>query len=189
MNPSAPILVAITGASGPILAYHLLKMLKSLEVEVHLCISQGAKQTIALESEVPYPKYLDLADVCHHPKDLAAPISSGSFLTRAMLIVPTSMRTIAAIAQGYNDNLIQRAADVHLKEKRPLLLAPREAPLRTQHLKNLTALAQEGAIIIPPLIATYSKPSSLQDLYLHLCGRMLDQIGLHHPQASRWQGK
>ncbi|WP_345572476.1 non-oxidative hydroxyarylic acid decarboxylases subunit B [Nonomuraea rosea] len=183
------LIVAMTGASGAPLGVRLLEMLREYDdVHTHLVLSRWARATIELETPYDVREIAKLADVVHGPGDQAAPISSGSFRTDGMVVVPCSMKTLAGIRTGYADGLIARAADVCLKERRRLVLVPRETPLNEVHLDNMLALTRMGATILPPVPAFYTRPASLQDLVDHLATRILDQLGLAVPDARRWTG-
>jgi len=183
------IIVGVSGASGSIYAIQTLRALRAIGgFEVHLVVSAQAKQTIELETDVK-PEQLDaLADVVHDTTNLAASISSGSFKTGGMIVVPCSMRSASAIAYSLNDNLLVRAADVCLKERRPLVLVVRETPLHVNHLRNLARAAEAGAIILPPVPGTYSRPKTIEDVVNHTVGKVLDQFGIEHELFTRWQG-
>lgn len=183
------IIVAISGASGTIYAVNLLKKLKEIpEVETHVVMSSWARENLKLELDMSHDEFSQLCDVLYSNKNLAASIASGSFLTDGMVIVPASMKTVAGIACGFSDNLIGRAADVMLKEQRKLILVPRETPLNTIHLENLTKLSRMGVQIIPPMPAFYNKPETIQDLLDHNSSRLLDALGIEHDYAGRWSG-
>lgn len=182
------IVLAITGASGAIYGITLLKLLVSQKVETHLLISAWARKTIELETEYKADDIIDLASYYYQEEDQAAAISSGSFKTQGMIIAPCSMKTLAGISHGMNNNLIGRAADVTLKERRKLVLVPREAPLNNIHLENMLKVAQAGAIIFPPVPAFYNRPEKIQDLVEHTAGRILDQFDLAPASLPRWSG-
>ncbi len=183
------LVVAITGASGAILGIRLLEVARELGVETHLVLSEWAERTI--EHETPYrvDQVRGLASAAYDLRDQAAPISSGSFLTRGMAIVPCSMKTLAAVAHGFSDTLIHRAADVVLKERRKLVLVPRETPLNSIHLENMLKLSNLGAVILPPVPAFYNHPRTLEDVVDYVVARVLDQFGLHWGRARRWEGR
>lgn len=183
------IIVGISGASGVVLGLELLKALRRQPVETHLLISAGAQVTFRYETEVGMEEILALADHHYDMGDLAAPISSGSFLTDGMVIIPCSMKTLSAVAHGYADNLMVRAADVCLKENRRVVLVPRETPLGKVHLKNMLAAADNGCTIMPPMLTFYNSPHSLQDQVEHLLGKVLMQFGLEHKSFKPWSGK
>jgi len=184
------IVVAMTGASGAIYGIRLLERLRELPVETHLIVSRWARVTIEQETELTYRQVKELADVVHGESDQAASISSGSFLTHGMVIVPCSVKTLSAIATGFAHNLVCRAADVTLKERRPLVLAARETPLSTIHLRNMLTLAEAGATIMPPMPAFYPRPREVDELVDHTVLRMLDQFGfdLEPESGLRWDG-
>lgn len=184
---SARLIVGISGSSAPQLGHRLLQVLAPMDaVTTHLVITHGARRTIELELGVALAEVESLADVVHDPDDLAAPISSGSFRTIGMAVVPCSMRTLAAIATGHSSDLLTRAADVCLKERRRLVLATREAPLNLVHIRNMETATLSGATIFPPVPAFYHRPRSIDDLLDHLCGRILDQFEITHTLFTRW---
>ena len=184
------LIVGISGASAPQLGYALLRALHELQtVETHLVLSAGALRTIELELDVSLEEVRALADVVHDARDLAASISSGSFHTLGMAVAPCSMARLAAIANGSSDDLLARAADVCLKERRRLVLAPREAPLNLIHIRNMEAVALAGATIFPPVLAFYHRPRSIDDLLAQITGRILDQFGIEHDLFTRWRGR
>lgn len=180
------VIVAITGATGAPIAYRLLELMQDFELDIQLLISKWARKTIELESVHKLAEFEALASQSYASNDLAAAISSGSYHSDGMIIVPCSMKTLAAIRHGFSDNLISRAADVVLKEQRKLLLVTREAPLNSIHLENMLALSQMGVSIFPPMPAFYNNPQTLEDMITHIAVRILDQFGLHHPDAARW---
>jgi polyprenyl P-hydroxybenzoate/phenylacrylic acid decarboxylase-like protein len=183
------LVVGISGASGPQLGHALLRALHDLgTVETHLVISCGARRTIALELGVELTVLHGLADVVHEADDMAAPISSGSFRTLGMAVVPCSMGRLSAVANGSSDDLLARAADVCLKERRPLVLATREAPLNLIHIRNMEAATLAGATIFPPVPAFYHRPATIDELLDHIVGRILDQFGIAHELVKRWSG-
>jgi polyprenyl P-hydroxybenzoate/phenylacrylic acid decarboxylase-like protein len=183
MTPSR-LIVGVSGSSAPQLGHRLLQVLAPIDaVTTHLVITHGARRTIELELDVPLS---ELADVVHDPYDLAALISSGSFRTIGMAVVPCSMRTLSAIATGHSSDLVTRAADVCLKERRRLVLATREAPLNLVHIRNMETATLAGATIFPPVPAFYHRPRSIDDMLDHLCGRILDQFGIEHALFTRW---
>ena len=183
------LIVGVTGASGSVYAHAALRALRSVpDLEVHLVLSQQARQTIELETDWSAADYEALADVVHRDGDLAASISSGSFLTAGMLVIPCSIKTASAIANSFNDNLIARAADVCLKERRRLVLVVRETPLHAGHLRLMLHATEAGAVVLPPVPAFYHRPASVQDLIDHTVTKVLDQFGLHVDLIPRWQG-
>ncbi|MFB9925863.1 non-oxidative hydroxyarylic acid decarboxylases subunit B [Amycolatopsis halotolerans] len=189
MTRPVRIVVAMSGATGAPFGVRLLEVLRDLpDVETHLVLSTWARTTIELESTRTVREVVELADVHHRPGEQGSLLSSGSFRTDGMVVVPCSMKTLAAIRTGYADNLITRAADVTLKERRRLVLVPRETPLSEIHLDHLLALSRMGARIIPPMPAFYNHPRTLDDMVDHIVTRILDQFELPAPAARRWQG-
>lgn len=183
------LVVGISGASGPQLGLAVLRALKDLgTVETHLVVSAGARRTIELELDAGPEALEQLADVVHRPDDLAAPISSGSFQTAGMVVVPCSMRTLAAVATGNTTDLLTRAADVSLKERRRLVLVVRESPLNLIHIRNMETVTLAGATIMPPVLGFYHRPRTVDDLVSQVTGRVLDQFGLADPALRRWEG-
>ena len=180
------IIVGVSGASGAIYGVRLLEALKGLPVETHLVMSKAAEMTLAYETDRTAREVRALADVVHAVADVGAPIASGSFRTIGMVIAPCSVRSMAEIATGVTSNLLTRAADVTLKERRRLVLMLRETPLHTGHLRNMTALSEMGAIIAPPVPAFYAKPATVQDIVDHSVGRVLDLFGLETDLVRRW---
>lgn len=186
---STPIVVAITGATGVVYGVRLLERLREAGVPTHLVMSKWAIQTMLLETDYTVEGVKRLATEVHSPDDFGASISSGSFLTRGMVVAPCSMRTLAAISTGGGTNLVHRAADVVLKERRTLVLLPREAPLSQIHLEHMLRLAKMGAVIFPPVPAFYQRPVTVDDLVDQTVMRVLDQFGLEVNVADRWQGR
>ncbi len=183
------IIVGISGASGAILGVQMLKALRCQpDCETHLVVSAGARMTLAAETDMEIGDLIALSDHYHDEKNMAASISSGSFKTDGMVIIPCSMKTLAAIAHGYADNLLVRAADVCLKENRRVVLVPRETPLSKIHLKNLLEAAECGCTIVPPVLTFYNHPRSIQDQVEHIIGKVLMQFGLDHMRFKPWQG-
>lgn len=181
------IVIGISGASGAVLGIEALKILRDLGCyESHLIISSGAALTIPLETSYTVDEVMALADHCHDNADIGAAVASGSFRTMGMLVVPCSMKTVAGIAAGFSTNLLLRAADVTLKEARPLVLMPRECPLGIIHLRNLLSLAEAGAAIVPPMVTYYNGPTSLADMNHHLLGKALGRLGIDVPGMKRW---
>ncbi|RAO65003.1 uncharacterized protein BHQ10_001015 [Talaromyces amestolkiae] len=187
-NRRKQIVVAITGATGATLGINLLIALRHLNVETHLIMSKWAESTIKYETDYHPSNVKALADHVYNINDMAAPISSGSFHTDGMIIVPCSMKTLAAISSGLCNDLISRAADVMLKERRKLVLVTRETPLSDIHLRNMLSVSRSGAIIFPPVPAFYIKPSSVEDLVNQSVGRMLDLFNLDTGTFERWSG-
>jgi 4-hydroxy-3-polyprenylbenzoate decarboxylase len=181
------LVVAITGATGSALGVRLLEVLKALDVETHLILSDWARATMSLETTYSINDVRALATHTYSARDLAAVVSSGSFLTDGMVVCPCSMKTLAAIRIGFSDNLITRAADVTLKERRRLVLVAREAPLSEIHLENMHYLARAGAVIFPPTIAYYAQPRSVDDVTDYIVGRVIDQLGIPHTTIKRWK--
>lgn len=181
------LIVAITGASGSVYGVRLLEMLRGTGIETHLVLSRWAARTLVHETSYSPEQVQALADVVHPLTDQGASISSGSFLTMGMVVAPCSMRTLAAIAHGLGDNLIHRAADVILKERRKLVLAVREAPLSEIHLENMLKLSRMGVVISPPVPALYTRPQSIDEMVNYTAARLLDQLGIHL-DVSRWTG-
>lgn len=180
------LIVGITGASGVAFGVRLLTLLKDLPVETHLVVSRSAEMTLALETDLKSADLRASADVAYAVGDLAAPISSGSFQTLGMIIAPCSIRSMSEIATGVTTTLLTRAADVVLKERRRLVLAVRETPLHTGHLRTMTALSEMGAIIAPPVPALYAKPRTIDEMIDHSLGRLLDLFGLDSGTVRRW---
>ncbi|KAH8806043.1 flavoprotein [Xylogone sp. PMI_703] len=187
-QPRKRIVVAITGATGVILGIRVLEMLRRLNVETHLIMSKWAEATLKYETDYTTSNVRALADHVHHHSDMAAPVSSGSFYTDGMIVVPCSMKTLAAISTGLCDDLISRTADVMLKERRRLVLVVRETPLSDIHLRNMLSVTQSGAVIFPPVPAYYIKPGSIEDLVDQSVGRMLDLFNLNTANFERWNG-
>jgi 4-hydroxy-3-polyprenylbenzoate decarboxylase len=182
------LIVGITGASGAIYGVRLLERLHELPVETHLIASRWARVTIEHETGRSFAEVKALADVVHAEDDQAAAVSSGSFLTEGMIVAPCSTKTLAAIANGFSYNLVCRAADVVLKERRRLVLAVRETPLHAAHLRNMLAVTEMGAIVAPPVPAFYAKPETLDDVVDQTVVRLLDQFDFRLESGSRWQG-
>ena len=183
------LIVGITGATGVIYGVRLLERLRDAGVETHLVISRWGARTLMHETPYSREQVEALAHTAYAPGDMGAAISSGSFQTAGMIVVPCSAKTLGAIAHGYGDGLVHRAADVVLKERRKLLLAVREAPLSDIHLENMLKLSRMGAVILPPMPAFYNNPRSLADIVEHTVARMLDQFGIEVPGAPRWSGE
>lgn len=187
-QPPARLVVGITGASGVILGIRLLEMLKSLEVESHLVLSPAAQVTIAQETDWKISDVLALADAVYKHADIGAAIASGSFDTLGMVVIPCSIKTLSAIANSFADDLITRAADVTLKEGRPLLLVVRETPLHRGHLRLMDQAAQAGAILFPPVPAFYARPKSLAEIVDNTVGRVLARLGIQNTAYLEWRG-
>ncbi|MFV0110387.1 UbiX family flavin prenyltransferase [Enterobacter ludwigii] len=185
------LIVGLSGASGAIYGVRLLQVLRDVaEVETHLVMSQAARQTLSLETDLSLRDVQALADVVHDARDIAASISSGSFKTAGMVILPCSIKTLSGIVNSYTDTLVTRAADVVLKERRPLVLCVRETPLHLGHLRLMTQAAELGAVIMPPVPAFYHRPVSLDDVINQTVNRILDQFDIDLPEDlfTRWQG-
>ncbi len=183
------LIVGMSGASGVIYGIRMLEVLKTVaEVETHLIISNGAKLNISIETNWPVKEVEALAEVVHNDHNLAASVSSGSFKTDGMIVLPCSMKTLSGIVTSYADTLIVRAADVVLKEHRRLVIVPRETPLHAGHCKLLYEAAMNGAIIAPPMPAFYNDPETLDDIINHTTGRLMDLFGLNSDLVKRWEG-
>jgi polyprenyl P-hydroxybenzoate/phenylacrylic acid decarboxylase-like protein len=183
------LVVGISGSSAPHYGVRLLEVLRPLDVEVHLVLSAGAMKTIEYELDRDPAEVAALADVCHDVRDVAAAPSSGTFLTAGMVVAPCSIRTLSAIANSANDNLLVRAADVCLKERRRLVLVVRETPLHLGHLRLMTQATEAGAVILPPVPAFYHRPRSIDELIDHTITKILDQFGIHVDLVHRWDGR
>ena len=181
------LIVGMTGASGAIYGVRLLQACRELGLEVHLCMSRAAELTLSYELELKSAEVKALAHKAYAPADVGAAIASGSFRTRGMVVAPCSIRTMAELATGTTSSALTRAADVVLKERRPLVLMLRETPLHAGHLENLLRLARLGAIIAPPVPAFYIKPQSVDDLVDHAIGRVLDLLDLDTDLPHRWR--
>ena len=181
------IIVGISGASGAPIAVQLLKQLKEIEeIETHLVYSKGAELTLQQETDCSLEQLHGLADIVYENSNVGAAIASGSYRTEATIIVPCSMKTVAGIASGYSDNLLLRAADVILKERRKLILVTRECPLSGIHLRNMLELSNMGAVILPPVLSYYNHPKTIQDATNHIVGKILDQLGYEMKEYKRW---
>jgi len=183
-----PLVVAITGATGVIYGIEMLRVLKDLGQETHLILSESAGLNISLETEHEVDYVKSLADVCYKNKDVGAALASGSFRTRGMIVAPCTIKTLSAIANSFTYNLIARAADVTLKERRSLVLMVRETPLHQGHLELMSKAASCGAVILPPMPAFYHKPQTIMDLVHQSIGKALDQVGVEHNLFRRWSG-
>jgi 4-hydroxy-3-polyprenylbenzoate decarboxylase len=182
------IVVGISGSSSPIYGIRTLEAMAAAGVEAHLVISEGARATIALETSRTVDDVRRLAHTVYDVRNLTAAISSGSFRTDGMVVAPCSMRTLAAIAHSFSGDLLVRAADVALKERRKLVLVPRETPVHLGHLRNMVRAAEIGAVILPPIPAFYHAPKTVDDLVNHTVGKILDQFGIEHTLFRRWTG-
>ncbi|HHW14533.1 MAG TPA: UbiX family flavin prenyltransferase [Firmicutes bacterium] len=187
MDAKKRLVVGMSGASGALLGIELLRALRrEPEWETHLVISRGAEETINQETNYKLDEVLSLADRSYSVKDLGASIASGTFKTEGMVVVPCSMKTLAGIASGYSDNLLLRAADVTIKERRKLVLVARETPLSSIHLRNMLALSDLGVTIMPPVISYYNRPVNLEEQCRHFIGKILDAFGIDCPGFKRW---
>ncbi len=182
------LVIAITGASGIIYGIRMLEALQKLKVETHLIISEWGAKNVKIETDRTADYVRSLATKCYEDDNMAAPISSGSFKTDGMAIVPCSMKTLASIANAFDDSLISRAASVCIKEQRKLVVVPREAPLSKIHLENMSKLAGAGAVIMPAMPGFYHRPKTMDDLINHVVGKVLDQFGIDHSLFKRWGG-
>ena len=184
--PPLPVVVAMTGATGAIYGVRTLELLRDIGVETHLVISRWAEATILTETDRKPAQVRALATHVHEEEDLASPLRDAEVPTAGMIVAPCSMRTLAAVANGFCDNLIQRAAEAHLKEQRKLVLLVRESPLSVIHLDNMLRVARAGAVVAPPVPAFYARLRSLDDMVDHTVGRALDQLGVEHERIRRW---
>ncbi len=182
------LIVGITGASGAVYGVRLLRLLKPTDIETHLVMSRSAKITLTQELDIGVADVSALADVVHQVDNIGASISSGSFRTLGMVIAPCSMRSLSEIVSGVTSSLLTRAADVVLKERRRLVLLVREAPLHLGHLRSMTAAAEMGAVVYPPVPAFYARPDSLEQMVDHTLGRVLDLLDIETKAVSRWGG-
>lgn len=180
------LVVGITGATGSILGIRLLEALDALDVETHLILSDWAERTIRIETDYSVAQVQELASTHYEYGNQAAPVSSGSFPIDGMVIIPCSMNTLAALAHGLADKLIVRAADVMLKERRRLVVVPRETPLNTIHIRNMLTLSEMGVSMVPPVPAFYNHPETLDDFIRHIVARVLDQFGIENDLTVRW---
>jgi polyprenyl P-hydroxybenzoate/phenylacrylic acid decarboxylase-like protein len=183
------LIVGITGATGAVYGLRLLQEIKKLDGwESHLVLTDAGALNVWHELEMKRKDVEKLASVAYHPKDVGAAIASGSFLTEGMIIAPCSMKTLAAVAHAHADDLVSRAADVVLKERRRVVLLVRETPLNLAHIRNMAAVTEMGAIVFPPLPAFYAKPKSIDEMVGHSVARTLDLFGIHSQELARWQG-
>ena len=183
------LIIGITGATGSLYGIGLLKALNAIpEWESHLVLTDAGVLNVWHELKIKRKEVEALATFAYHPKDIAATLSSGSFITEGMVIAPCSMKTLAAVAHAYADDLVSRAADVVLKERRRLVLLPRETPLNLAHLRNMVAVTEMGAIVMPPVPAFYVMPKSIDELVAHTVGRVLDLFGVPAAKVKRWEG-
>ncbi|MBB4661837.1 UbiX family flavin prenyltransferase [Conexibacter arvalis] len=183
------LIVGISGASGPQLGVRIVEVLRErTDVEIHLILSRGARATIAYETDRDPDEVVSLAHVVHDERNLAASIASGTFVTDGMVMAPCSIKTLSAVANSFNDNLLVRAADVCLKERRPLVLLVRETPLHAGHLRLMAQATEQGAVVLPPVMAFYHRPATVQELIDHTVVKTLDQFGIHLDLVRRWEG-
>ena len=182
------LIIGMTGSTGAIFGIRMLEALKHTDVETHLIISKWAQRTIEHETRHTLEQVRAMATVVHSQGDMGASISSGSFLTEGMVVIPCSVRTLGGIANGYGEHLVHRAADVILKERRKLVLVVRETPLSEVHLENMLRLARMGVVMLPPMPAFYNHPKTVEDVIDHIVMRVLDQFGIETPFAKRWDG-
>ena len=187
MRKNIKIIVGITGSSGVIYGIKLLYFLKKSKIETHIVLSKWAEKNIEIETDESVVEVKKLASFEYRENDMAASISSGSFKTDGMIIIPCSMKTLASIANGYDDNLISRAASVTIKENRKLVIVPRETPLSQINLSNMLKLAKIGVIILPAMPGFYHRPKTINDLILHIVGKTLDQFEINNEVFKRWK--
>ena len=183
------LILGVSGASGVILSYYLAKALRAQDIELHMVVSDAARLTWELETSRSLTDLTELADELHDPRDMAAQIASGSFRTMGMIVAPCSMKTLSGIVTGYADNLLLRAADVCLKEGRKVVLCPREMPLGKLHLRNLSAAADLGCAIVPPMLSFYSGQNTAEDQIHHVVGKILMQFDLDYENFRPWTGQ
>lgn len=183
------IIIGMSGASGVIMGYYLLEALRQVpDIETHLVVTSGARLTWEMETDLPFPSLEGLAHVVYSDDNMAAAISSGSFVTGGMIVMPCSMKTLSAIAVGYSANLLVRAADVCLKEGRKVVLVPREIPLSKVHLRNLQTASELGCVIVPPMLTFYNMPNSVGEQINHVVGKVLMQFGFVYSKFVPWEG-
>lgn len=182
------LVVGISGATGSVYGIRLLEVLRELEVETHLVVTEGAARTIRMETQYEFSEVTKLATHVYDINNVGASIASGSFPIDGMAIVPCSIKSLSALANSYNDNLLIRAADVNLKEKRKVVVMVRETPLHVGHLRLMMHVAEAGGVILPPMPAFYHQPRSLQEIIDQTVGKVLDQFGLDGKLFSRWEG-
>ena len=188
MNDKRRLVVGVSGASGVILAMDFLRALKETpDIETHLVVTQAAEFTLDLEEKSNLQELVNLADQAYDIQDIGASIASGTFKTAGMVVIPCSMKTVAGIINGYSDNLLLRAADVTLKERRKLVLVVRESPLSTIHLRNMLDLSQMGAVILPAMISSYNALETANEMRRHIIGKVLDQFDIDNDYVYRWE--
>lgn len=185
---SDPVLVAITGASGAIYGVETLRILRAIGRPAHLILTEVGRRTLEIETDVTVDEIKSLVDQVHSNRDQAACVSSGSYRTSGMIIAPCSMKTLSGIANSYADTLVIRAADVTLKERRPLVLMLRETPFHAGHIDLMRRATEAGAVICPPMPAFYTRPSTIEEIVRQSVGRALDLLGIQHEEISRWAG-
>ncbi len=188
-NKQLPLVLAITGATGVIYGVEMLRVLRELGQETHLILSEAAALNLGIETDDSIEEVKALASVVYNNKDMGAAVASGSFRTRGMIVAPCTIKTLSGIANSFTTNLVIRAADVTLKERRPLVLMVRETPLHKGHLELMTRVADYGGIILPPMPAFYHRPQSVMDIVHQSLGKALDQLGIEHQLFQRWTGK
>ncbi len=184
-----PLVLAITGATGVVYGVEMLRVLRQLGEPVHLILSEAATMNLAIETNTSVDEVKALADVVYPNKDVGAAVASGSFRTRGMIVAPCTVKTLSAIANSFTYNLVVRAADVTLKERRPLVLLVRETPLHKGHLELMARAADYGATILPPMPAFYHHPQTIMDIVHQSIGKALDQVGIEHELFRRWTGE
>ncbi|MCS7142197.1 MAG: UbiX family flavin prenyltransferase [Aigarchaeota archaeon] len=182
------VVVGMSGGSGVIYGIRLLEVLKERGVEVHLVLTPAAGKTVVLETEYTVEYVESLAHQVYKHMDISAAIASGTFVTNGMVVIPCSMKTLAGIAHGYEENLLIRAALVTLKERRTLILVPRETPLSIPHIRNLLLAAESGAIVVPAMPGFYNRPKTIKEIVDHIVGKVLDLLGIEHDLYTRWTG-
>ncbi|MFZ4450971.1 UbiX family flavin prenyltransferase [Salibacterium aidingense] len=182
------IIIGMSGASGSIYGVRILEILKNMGITTHLVMSHAAGMTIREETNYQVQEVMDAADYVYKPKEVGAAIASGSFKVDGMVIIPCSIKTLSAVANSYNDNLLTRAADVQLKENRKLVMVVRETPLHTGHLQLMTQAANIGAVVLPPVPSFYHQPQTIDDIIHHTIGKVLDQFGIDAGLFQRWGG-
>ena len=182
------LIVAISGASGAVYGVRALQVLRELGVETHLVVTNAALETIRLETDFEKSDVFALATETHRVDDIASKIASGSYRTDGMLVIPCSMKTLAGIASGYSDNLLLRAADVTIKERRRLVLVVREAPLSLIHLENMVAVTRAGAVVLPAMPSFYTRPKTIEALVDQVVAKAFDLLGVEHTLSKRWEG-
>ena len=183
-----PLIVGISGASGTVYGVRLLEVLKETPIETHLVMTASTRKVVELETGYTAAQIESLADWVHDIRDIGAPIASGSFKTRGMVVAPCSMKSLSAIAHSYNENLLVRAADVVLKERRKLVLVTRETPLHLGHLRLMQQVVETGGVILPPMPSFYHRPETIADIVDQTVGKVLDQFDIEHDLFRRWEG-